>query len=107
MRATWLAVVCAVVSALNAACGSGGSPVDQAGSEAVTASGGNTRRTRRPPAPAGLTATFSGGTVLLSWTLAANATGYNVYRATSSAGTYTTLTASPQPATTYTDGAVT
>lgn len=106
MRATWLAVVCVVVSVLNAACGSGGSGVDQAGSEAGTAAGSYTHRTHRPPAPAGLTATVSGGTVLLSWTLAANATGYNVYRATSSAGTYTTLTASPQPATAYRDGAV-
>ncbi len=107
MRVTWLAVACVVMSALDAACGSGASGVDQAGGEAGTAAGLSTHRTHRPPTPAGLTATVSAGTVLLSWTQAAGATGYNVYRATRSAGTYTTLTASPQPATTYTDRAVT
>jgi fibronectin type 3 domain-containing protein len=106
MRATWLAVACVVMSALDAACGSGASGVDQAGSEAGTAAL-STHRTRRPAAPAGLTATVSGGNVLLAWAPAANATGYSVYRATSSAGTYKALTASPQPATIYTDGSVT
>jgi chitinase len=63
-------------------------------------------RTRRPAAPTGLTATITGGTVSLAWTATANATGYDVYRATSSTGTYQKLTTSPQPGTTYTDTTV-
>jgi len=46
-------------------------------------------------------------TVLVSWTASgtSNVTGYNVYRGTSS-GTYSKITSSPVPATTYTDATV-
>jgi len=107
MRGMCVFVVCVLVSALNAACGSGRSGVEQAGNEAGTAAGTNTHHSHRPPAPTGLTATVSSETVLLSWAPAATATGYSIYRATSRTGTYPKLTASPQPATTYTDAAVT
>jgi len=107
MRSLCLGVACVVVSALNAGCGSGGPGVHQDGNEAGAAAVARATRTHRPRAPTGLTATVSNGTVLLSWTAAANATGYDVYRSTSSTGTYLKLTASPQPATSYTDAAVT
>ncbi|HYD42928.1 MAG TPA: fibronectin type III domain-containing protein [Anaeromyxobacter sp.] len=59
-----------------------------------------------PPAPTGLAATVSGGAVSLSWTAAARATGYDVYRSTAAAGPFTRLTGAAQAATSYTDRAV-
>lgn len=58
-----------------------------------------------PATPAGLAATVSGSSVALAWSSVSGATGYDVYRATASGGTFTKLTASPQAATTYTDTA--
>jgi len=60
-----------------------------------------------PAAPANLSAAASTGAVSLSWSASSGATGYDVYRATSSGGTYVRLTAAPQAATTYRDTAVT
>lgn len=58
-----------------------------------------------PAAPTSLTATPSTGAVTLSWTAVTGATGYEVSRATASAGPFTKLTSAPQAATTYRDGA--
>jgi len=57
------------------------------------------------PAPTGLSATPGPAQIALSWLAAANATGYNVYRAPASGGPWT-LIASPT-GTSYTDLAVT
>ena len=57
------------------------------------------------PIPAGLTATAGDSTVGLAWTASSGATGYNVKRATTAGGPYTTL-ASPASAA-YTDNSVT
>jgi hypothetical protein len=57
-----------------------------------------------PPAPTSLTATNAADPVL-SWTgvTYTDLAGYNVYRSTSSTGTYTKLTTSPISTTTFTD----
>ena len=57
-----------------------------------------------PAAPTGLTATPAAGSVNLSWTAAANATSYNVQRAATSGGTYTTI--GTATGTTYADSTV-
>jgi hypothetical protein len=59
-----------------------------------------------PAQPTGVTATASASSISISWTAVAGATGYDVSRATSSAGPFVKLTTSPQPGTTYTDNAV-
>jgi fibronectin type 3 domain-containing protein len=54
-----------------------------------------------------LTAKYEGqNTIKLSWTAAANALGYNIYKSTSENGTYTKLTSAPIGETSYTDTAV-
>ncbi len=58
-----------------------------------------------PAAPAGLSAVAGIGKVTLSWAAVANATSYNVKRATVSGGPYTTLSNLATPG--YTDTAVT
>ena len=55
-----------------------------------------------PAAPTNLTVTLSGGSVLLNWTGAAGANGYNVRRATAPGGPFVTL-APGIGGTTYTD----
>jgi len=59
-----------------------------------------------PTAPTGLSTAnnLTTGRVKLSWNKVANATGYNIYRATSKNGTYTKLNASPVTTLSYTDG---
>ena len=57
-------------------------------------------------APQNLTATASQLTVVLSWSYVANATSYNVKRATASGGPYTTI-ATVVTGTTYTDTGLT
>ncbi|MBB6692127.1 fibronectin type III domain-containing protein [Cohnella xylanilytica] len=59
-----------------------------------------------PAAPAGLTATAGNAQVSLSWTASAGATGYNVKRATTSGGPYTTV-ATGVTATSYADTGLT
>jgi beta-lactamase superfamily II metal-dependent hydrolase len=58
-----------------------------------------------PPAPLNLVATPGNAQVSLTWGTAAGATGYNVYRSTTS-GFYTTALVSNVAATNYTDNAV-
>jgi len=48
-----------------------------------------------PSVPVGLTATGGNAQVVLGWTASTGATSYNVYRATSSSGPFTTILASP------------
>jgi len=55
----------------------------------LTALGGGTGP---PPAPTGLVATAGNAQVQLSWNASTGATGYNVKRATTSGGPYTTVT---------------
>jgi fibronectin type 3 domain-containing protein len=55
-----------------------------------------------PASPSGVTATAGNGQVALSWTASTGATGYNVLRATSANGSYTTV-ASGVAGTSYTD----
>jgi N-acetylneuraminic acid mutarotase len=59
-----------------------------------------------PSAPTSLTATAGDAKVDLSWGAVTGATGYNVYRSTTSGGTYTKI-AEGITATTYTDSTVT
>jgi fibronectin type 3 domain-containing protein len=59
-----------------------------------------------PPPPTNLAATAGGGRVNLTWTGVGQATAYNVKRATSSGGPYTTI-ASGVPSPAYTDTGVT
>ncbi len=66
--------------------------------------GGGTKTTV-PPTPSGLTATAANAQVSLSWSASIGATSYNVKRATTSGGPYTTL--SSPTATTYADASVT
>jgi fibronectin type 3 domain-containing protein len=56
-------------------------------------------------APTGLSITASSSSVILSWTALTGATSYNILRATSLDGTYTTI-ATGVTGTTYTDSAV-
>ena len=59
------------------------------------------------PAPVGLASQPGNATVSLSWTAVTGATGYNVYRGTSSGGeTATPLNASPLASASYTDSGV-
>ena len=58
-----------------------------------------------PPAPSGLAAAVGNGTVALSWSAAAGATGYTVKRSSVSGGAYTTI-ASPTT-TSYGDSGLT
>jgi len=58
-----------------------------------------------PPAPTGLSATAGSNQVALSWTASAGATGYNVRRATTNGGPYTTI--GTAVGTSYTDTGVT
>ena len=61
-----------------------------------------------PVAPANLTATAGNGMVTLTWTASADATGYNVQRATTSGGPYTQLAQVAAPTENgYTDSSVT
>lgn len=55
-----------------------------------------------PSAPGGLTATGGPGQIALSWTAVPGATGYNVKRAATAGGSYTTIAAS-LATTSYTD----
>ncbi|GIO11312.1 endoglucanase [Cohnella xylanilytica] len=59
-----------------------------------------------PAAPAGLSATAGNAQISLSWTASAGATGYNVKRATTSGGPYTTV-ATGVTATSYADTGLT
>jgi cellulose 1,4-beta-cellobiosidase len=56
-----------------------------------------------PAAPAGLAATAGNAQVLLSWTASSFATGYDVKRATASAGPYAPIGTTTAPTVTYTD----
>lgn len=67
---------------------------------AIPTSGGETPDV--PAAPAGLTATAGNAKVELSWTASSGATSYNVKRATTSGGPYTTVAAGVT-ATSYTN----
>jgi subtilase family serine protease len=58
------------------------------------------------PAPTGLSATGANGAVSLSWTAAPGATGYDVYRGTTSGGESTTPIAINVAGTTYNDASV-
>ena len=71
---------------------------------AIPTNGGGTPTV--PSAPAGLTATAGNAQVTLSWAAASGATGYNVKRATTSGGPYTTV-ASGVTATSYTNTGLT
>ncbi|WP_157265103.1 hypothetical protein [Paenibacillus oryzisoli] len=59
-----------------------------------------------PSIPTNLTATYGNATVPLSWSAATDATSYNVKRATTAGGPYTTI-ATGLTGTTYVDNAVT
>jgi fibronectin type 3 domain-containing protein/peptidoglycan/xylan/chitin deacetylase (PgdA/CDA1 family) len=57
-----------------------------------------------PNAPVGLTAAANGASsITLNWTASTDATGYNVYRATTSGGSYVKVNNAPTSATSYTD----
>lgn len=57
-----------------------------------------------PPAPSGLTAPVNGMTATLHWTdNSTNETGFEVYRSTTSGGSYTLVTTTAANATSYTD----
>lgn len=71
---------------------------------AIPTSGGETPDV--PAAPAGLTATAGNAKVELSWTASSGATSYNVKRATTSGGPYTTVAAGVA-ATSYTNTGLT
>ena len=64
-----------------------------------------TPATPAPSAPSGLTATSGNATVSLTWSVSADATAYNVKRATVSGGPYANVSAPTLPS--YTDSAVT
>jgi titin len=81
-----------VVSAVNA----NGEGANSAEASAMTA----------PAAPTGLTTTPGNAQVSLAWSASTGATGYNVKRATTSGGTYTTIVTGVT-ATSYTDTGVT
>jgi len=83
-----------VVSAVNAA-GQGSNSVQVSAIPALPI----------PAAPSGLSATPGNATVTLSWTASVNASSYNVKRAATSSGTYTTI-ASLVTNTNYTDKTV-
>ncbi len=59
-----------------------------------------------PAPPTNLVATASASGVALAWAGSTGATGYDVWRATASAGPFTRLTASAQAAVAYSDAAV-
>ncbi|WP_375143108.1 cellulose binding domain-containing protein [Paenibacillus sp. D2_2] len=88
-----------VVSAVNSA---GESP-NSAAAFATPAGGGGTTV---PAAPTGLTATAGNGQISLNWSASTGATSYNVKRATTSGGTYTTV-ATGVTGTTYTNQGLT
>jgi uncharacterized protein (DUF1800 family) len=73
---------------------------------AACGGGGNGTSPAAPPTtPGGLSATPGSGQVVLTWTASANATGYAISRATSSAGPFTSV--DETAATTFTDTGVT
>ena len=65
--------------------------------------------TNAPSAPTGLTATASDSTVALDWSdnSESDMNGYNVYRSTTSGGTYTRLNSTILTSSNYTDNSVT
>ena len=68
------------------------SALSAVGSESANSTEAGTTPVGPPPAPAGLTAYGTGiGQISLRWTASFLATSYNVYRATSSDGTYTMI----------------
>ncbi len=81
-----------VVTAVNGAGESGNSP--QASASPTLGA---------PAEPTGLTAIAGNAQVTLSWTASSFATGYNVKRATATAGPYATIGTTTAPAVTYTD----
>ncbi|HME34326.1 MAG TPA: glycoside hydrolase family 44 protein [Candidatus Sulfotelmatobacter sp.] len=68
-------------------------------------SGGGGQQVTPPATPTGLTATAGNAQVSLTWNASTGATSYNVGRATTSGGPYTTI--SPPTTTNYTDTTVT
>ena len=76
--------------------------VDATNSTGASPKSSETSATLAPPAPAGLTATASDGSVALSWSTANGATSYRIYRGTSPNGENATAIASPT-GTTFTD----
>jgi hypothetical protein len=81
------------------------SAVNSAGTSANSSQVSATPQLAIPAAPTNLTAVAGSGQVALSWSVASGATSYNVKRATTSGGPYTTI-ANPTT-TSYTDTAVT
>ncbi len=60
-----------------------------------------------PSAPTGLTATGSNTQIALTWTVSSGATGYNVYRGTTTGGESATPIAAAIPSASYTDTGLT
>src|ERR1039457_29313 len=81
------------------------SAVNTAGESANSSQVSATPQPAIPPTPTNLTATAGNGQVGLSWSAASGATSYNVKRATTSGGPYTTI-GSPTTAS-YTDTGLT
>jgi fibronectin type 3 domain-containing protein len=81
------------------------SAINATGSESANSSEATATPVGPPPAPTGLKAFAAGiGQVGLSWSASLLATSYNVYRATSSGGTYTKISTDGTVTTTsYTD----
>lgn len=83
--------------------------VDEAKNESTPASAGGTRPddgSVTPPVPTGLKATATTDGITLGWgdnPAGSGTHGYNVYRSTAAAGTYTRLTATPITAPQYQD----
>jgi hypothetical protein len=72
----------------------------------TTLSAGFTETASPPSAPSGLTAAGGNNNVSLSWSAAAGATSYKVYRGTTAGGETSTPVASGITSTSYTDGGV-
>jgi fibronectin type 3 domain-containing protein len=84
------------------------SAVNGAGESGQSAYASATTQQAVPSTPTGVTATaFSSSSISISWNTVSSATGYYIYRAITSTGTYTKVTASAVTGTSYADTGLT